>query len=359
MAATAHSSHYIFFKLAASMDERSAEVARVIHVLRAHESSPATLLQPGTAPGAAPTPQPPDPYDVLGISQSLSASDIKKHYWKLSLRIHPDKCAHPEAPKAFQAVAAAAAELQDATRRADADERRKDSALRKEFAEFAAQQERDRQWRMARGEATAEDISGVSEKFQPRAAQRESWMTDLPPERRAAAPSPGKNQAAFQTTRPRDATSDRSAWTLTPQQRAAEAARITSGGGARGSEPLKIAPGGAFSSSRNVEARKTTTTAPTQRKSLMEQHLERQVAAATAAQRDRQGKKRKKKAANDKGGEDGPKSGDPDWDRSAHPWRPFDREKDLNVRSTSDKNDPQALLKNLPGLKSKFARGGA
>lgn len=40
------------------------------------------------------------------------AGEVKKRYWRLSLLIHPDKCSHPQAHDAFQAVTAAAKELQ-------------------------------------------------------------------------------------------------------------------------------------------------------------------------------------------------------------------------------------------------------
>jgi curved DNA-binding protein CbpA len=42
----------------------------------------------------------------------VPAGEIKKRYWRLSLLIHPDKCDHPQANDAFQAVTAAAKELQ-------------------------------------------------------------------------------------------------------------------------------------------------------------------------------------------------------------------------------------------------------
>ena len=38
--------------------------------------------------------------------------DVKKRYMRLSLLIHPDKCSHPRAQTAFQAVSKASKELQ-------------------------------------------------------------------------------------------------------------------------------------------------------------------------------------------------------------------------------------------------------
>ena len=72
---------------------------------------------------------------------------------------------------------------QDAGKRAGIDAAREDAALRRRAAEGAAQQERERQWRVARGTATPEDLRGPI-RLGP--AAREAWMTDLP---EAARPS--------------------------------------------------------------------------------------------------------------------------------------------------------------------------
>lgn len=187
----------------------------------------------------------------------VPAGEIKKRYWRLSLLIHPDKCDHPQANDAFQAVTAAAKELQvrrwqrpmisacsschclqqlqlqgaatrssycctaaqrhsgtaahvgllpadppapaflhccnasssrlpqDAALRKKVDERREEAELRREFEVAAAQEERERQWRIARGEATAADLAGPAA-LGP--ASRDTWMTELPPERRTDGP---------------------------------------------------------------------------------------------------------------------------------------------------------------------------
>lgn len=51
-------------------------------------------------------------YDLMDVSKESSSKDIKRKYWKLSLMIHPDKCDHPNADDAFQAISQAAKDLQ-------------------------------------------------------------------------------------------------------------------------------------------------------------------------------------------------------------------------------------------------------
>ena len=53
-----------------------------------------------------------DPYDLLGIEASAPAADIKRRFWRMSLLTHPDKCPHPRAKDAFDAVSQAAKALQ-------------------------------------------------------------------------------------------------------------------------------------------------------------------------------------------------------------------------------------------------------
>ncbi|KAI4374078.1 hypothetical protein MLD38_012117 [Melastoma candidum] len=54
-----------------------------------------------------------DCYDLLGVSQTANASEIKKAYYKLSLKHHPDKNPDPESKKKFVKIANAYEILKD------------------------------------------------------------------------------------------------------------------------------------------------------------------------------------------------------------------------------------------------------
>ncbi|XP_072969100.1 dnaJ protein ERDJ7 [Typha angustifolia] len=58
-----------------------------------------------------------DCYDLLGVSQSANASEIKKAYYKLSLKYHPDKNPDPESKKLFVKIANAYEILKDESTR--------------------------------------------------------------------------------------------------------------------------------------------------------------------------------------------------------------------------------------------------
>ena len=47
------------------------------------------------------------PYQLLGVERTASASQLRKAYHKLALRVHPDKNSSPDATAAFKRVAEA------------------------------------------------------------------------------------------------------------------------------------------------------------------------------------------------------------------------------------------------------------
>ena len=53
-----------------------------------------------------------DAYALMGLEPDARGADVKKRYMRLSLLIHPDKCSHPQAQRAFQAVSKASKQLQ-------------------------------------------------------------------------------------------------------------------------------------------------------------------------------------------------------------------------------------------------------
>lgn len=68
----------------------------------------------------------PDHYAAVGAaSRDLPAAELRQHYLRQSVRVHPDKNPHPDATRAFQRVSAAWAVLSD-----DAARRRYDAELR-------------------------------------------------------------------------------------------------------------------------------------------------------------------------------------------------------------------------------------
>lgn len=61
-------------------------------------------------------------YDVLGITQSATKSDIKKAYQKLALQYHPDKSDNPHAAEKFREIKAAYEILSDEEKRKEYDQ---------------------------------------------------------------------------------------------------------------------------------------------------------------------------------------------------------------------------------------------
>jgi len=125
-----------------------------------------------------------NPYLLLGVDTTASASDIKKKYLRLSLLIHPDKCKVANAQTAFQAAAAAAKALQDLTTRKEVDVRLEDLQLRKMAVDAAAAEGRRREWAEARMTPEEREASRAAATKRINETERASWMTEIPPDRR-------------------------------------------------------------------------------------------------------------------------------------------------------------------------------
>ena len=58
-----------------------------------------------------------NPYDKLDVRPTMSNAAIKRRYRQLTLKVHPDKCHHPKAAEALDALTKALAVVQDPEQR--------------------------------------------------------------------------------------------------------------------------------------------------------------------------------------------------------------------------------------------------
>src|SRR3979409_1974399 len=80
-----------------------------------------------------------DPYDVLGVSRSASAADIKSAYRKLAKKLHPDANKHdPKAASRFSELNAAYEIVGDADKRKAFDRGEIDAEGKPRFQGFDA-----------------------------------------------------------------------------------------------------------------------------------------------------------------------------------------------------------------------------
>ena len=299
----------------ASAESREQAVARVLRCL--------------AAPAAER-----DAYAVLALDPGASAGEVKKAYWRLSLLVHPDKCAHPRAAEAFAALAKARDELADASGRAALDARRAEAALRAEFNAELAGKVQAAQWRRTRGLAPLPgDEELLDGDADARRGGREEWMTALPPERQVRAgapPVPTTSVAAFSRVE-RTGRGDTTEWTDTPAERAARQQRNLLEGPGVHSRPAALMG----AAEQQAAALVDQYNAAKRPMSLVEAHQARLAAQAKAA-------KKAKRTGEAKGGAapaaDAPQGG--------APWRPFDRDKDLQAPRGAGTTD---YMQTLPG----------
>lgn len=120
--------------------------------------------------------QPQNFYQVIGVSKEATVSEIRKAYYKLSRKYHPDKnggC--PEATKKFQTLAEAYETLSDDEKRAEYD-----SAL---LVEAADKEQQDR-WGQQQGQAGVYSYGATEEAYQSWYAYQQQQQAAAELERR-------------------------------------------------------------------------------------------------------------------------------------------------------------------------------
>ncbi|XP_019453044.1 PREDICTED: uncharacterized protein LOC109354778 [Lupinus angustifolius] len=268
------------------------------------------------------------PYDVLGVNHNMSNDNIKKRYWKKSLLVHPDKCSHPQAHQAFIKLNKAFKELQDPEKRKAMDDKIK---LKQEQEEMKAELKVMREaalWRRSQGISMDGDdvlLAETEVKVEPK---RDEWMTTLPPERR---PGGVSMQSTTFSRGSKEGRGDTSAWTDTPSDRAQKAkmnyleAYNEASALASNEEENKRASADADLVDKYNKAKRS--------KTLVQKHQE-DVAGKS---------KKKSKQLSEK----------EEW-AGQHPWKPWDREKDLTAGRKSVKFDSNSMS---DGLSSRFSSG--
>ncbi|CAA3012927.1 Hypothetical predicted protein [Olea europaea subsp. europaea] len=267
------------------------------------------------------------PYDVLSVNKNMSAENIKKRYWKLSLMVHPDKCSHPQAHQAFVKLNKAFKDLQDPDKRKALDEK---ITLKEEQEEFKAELKAMReaaQWRRLQGITMEGDDILLAEMDVKVAPKREEWMTTLPPERK-----PGMTMQSTRFSKSsKEGRGDTSAWTDTPSEKAQRAKMNYL---EAYNEATAIASKEHEKKTVNMDAELVDQYNKAKRsKSLVEKHKESAKSSSK--------KKSKQETVKE------------EWE-GKHPWKPWDRENDLTAGRQKVKLDAENMA---AGLTSRFASG--
>ncbi|XP_073031815.1 uncharacterized protein [Primulina eburnea] len=270
------------------------------------------------------------PYDVLGVTIKMSPENMKKRYWKLSLMVHPDKCSHPQANQAFAKLNKAFKDLQDPDKRKALEDKIKLKEEQESFqAELKAMREAA-QWRRLQGISMEGDDILLAQLDVKVAPKREEWMTTLPPERK---PGVSMHSSKFSKSS-KEGRGDTSVWTDTPSERAQKAKM----------NYLEAYNEAAALASNEQETRKMSSEAELvdeynkakRSKSLVEKHQE-----ASAKSRVKKRSKQEQESAKQ------------EWEGN-HPWKPWDREKDLTAGRQSVNLDRENMTQ---GLSSRFSSG--
>ena len=321
-----------------------------------------------------------DAYDVLSASPEHSNAELKKIYWKLSLVIHPDKCDEPCAAAAFDAVKKAYEVLKDETQRKALDEKRNSAKDREEFEAWLKNEREKAIWRKKRNESLPGDEDLLDDAFDkaPGSADddktREVWMTELPPERKAAQGSLSASVTAFAKDglMVRDQkTIDE--WTRNPKDGKSETMLFL-----EQQEKMYALPNAVAQAKKEDEKRKMIdeyNKGAGRTKSLLEQHREnlgnskkkkkKEERSSSSSEEsdddDRKSgrkKQKKKKARKDEDKKKDRKVDDEDDDGTGWTYRPFDRERDLKISKVGSMDPREAMKRAGGGLSSRFDGGG-
>nr|POE86310.1 isoform 3 of gpalpp motifs-containing protein 1 [Quercus suber] len=263
-------------------------------------------------------------YDVLGVNHNMSADNIKKRYWKLSLLVHPDKCPHPQAHQAFIKLNKSFKELQDPDKRKAMDEKIK---LKEEQEAFKAELKSMReaaQWRRLQGISMEGDDELLADMDVKVAPKRDEWMTTLPPERK-----PGMTtQSTTFSKSSKAGRGDTSVWTDTPSERAQKAKmnylEAYNEAAALATNEVQKSSDADLVDKYNKGKRS---------KSLVQKHQEEATSRS----------KKKTKVQPEK----------QEW-VGQHPWKPWDRDKDLAAGRKNINLDSENMAE---GLTSRFSSG--
>ncbi|PIN10897.1 hypothetical protein CDL12_16499 [Handroanthus impetiginosus] len=267
------------------------------------------------------------PYDILGVNKNMSDQNMKKRYWKLSLMVHPDKCSHPQAQQAFVKLNKAFKDLQDPNKRKAIDDKIKEKEDREAFqAELKAMREAA-QWRRLQGISMEGDDILLAETEVKAAPKREEWMTTLPPERK-----PGVTMHSTRTfsKSSKEGRGDTSVWTDTPSERAQKAKM----------NYLEAYNEAAALASNEQEKKRANKDAE-----LVDQYNKAKRSKSLVEKHQEMEKNRAKKKSKEKVKEE--------WE-GKHPWKPWDREKDLTAGRQNVKFDTENMAE---GLSSRFSSG--
>ncbi|KAJ1275466.1 hypothetical protein BS78_05G137400 [Paspalum vaginatum] len=264
------------------------------------------------------------PYDVLGVNWKMSTDNMKKRYWKLSLLVHPDKCPHPSAQEAFVKLNNAFKDLQDPDKRgAIDDEIKKKEEIEQFEIELKAMREAA-EWRRLQGVSLEGDDELLAGPKVVHAPKRDEWMTTLPPERKAGVPMHSTTSFSMNG---KEGRGDTSVWTDTPLDRAQKAQQSY----LDAYNKTKAIAEGDDVKSKNTDV------------SIVDKY-NTSKRSVSLVQKHRESKKEKRKQKQLEKEE---------WEGN-HPWKPWDREKDLSAGRQKVALDPENMSQ---GLSSRFASG--